>query len=178
MKKVKMVCAGFGGQGVLSVGQLIAMMAMNKNYLVSWMPSYGPEMRGGTANCHVVIDEHDVGSPIISDGITHLLAMNQPALNKFLPRVAPGGVIVANASMVKKDESRPDIQWVMVDFYQIAVESGNQRTQNMAALGSLVRQLEGFSESDGFDIIKEKFGDKNPEMVEVNQKAYTLAYHN
>jgi Pyruvate/2-oxoacid:ferredoxin oxidoreductase gamma subunit len=86
-------------------------------------------------------------------------------------------VIVANASMVKKDESRPDIQWVMVDFYQIAVEAGNQRTQNMAALGSLVRQLEGFSEADGFNIIKEKFGDKNPEMVEVNQKAYSLAYH-
>lgn len=177
MKKVKMVCAGFGGQGVLSVGQLIAMMAMNKSYLVSWMPSYGPEMRGGTANCHVVIDEHDVGSPIISDGITHLLAMNQPALKKFLPRVAQGGVIVANASMVKRDESRPDIQWVMVDFYQIATEAGNQRTQNMAALGSLVRQLDGFSEADGFNIIVEKFGDKNPEMVEVNQKAFTLAYH-
>lgn len=176
MKKVKMVCAGFGGQGVLSVGQLIAMMAMNKNLLVSWMPSYGPEMRGGTANCHVVIDDSDIGSPIIADGITHLLAMNEPALKKFLPNVATGGVVVANASMIKDSSLRQDVQWVLLDFYQIATEAGNQRAQNMAALGALIKYIPEFSETDGLAIIEEKFGIKNAEMVSVNQKALQLAY--
>jgi len=139
MNPIKLVCAGFGGQGVLSVGQLIAMMAMEKGFAVSWMPSYGPEMRGGTANCHVVIDQVEVSSPIIADGITHLLAMNQPALDKFLPKCASDAIVVINASLIKDFKIPDTMTAIPLDFNQIAQDVGNLKVQNMAALGALTK---------------------------------------
>jgi len=176
MKKIKLVCAGFGGQGVLTVGQLVAMMAMNRSLLVSWMPSYGPEMRGGTANCHVVIDDYDIGSPIIASEITHLLAMNQPALLKFLPKVASGGFVIVNSSINIPEDLRSDIQWISYNFYDIAQQAGSLKAQNMAAFGALVKNMPPFEYDEGLDVIVEKFGFKNEEMVAINQRAYTLAY--
>ncbi len=176
MKPIKLVCAGFGGQGVLSVGQLIAMMAMEKGFAVSWMPSYGPEMRGGTANCHVVIDQKEVSSPIIADGITHLLAMNQPALDKFLPKCASDAKVVINASLIK-DFMIPDTMTAIpLDFNQIAQDVGNLKVQNMAALGALTKTFEQFNLEDGLNIINVKFGSKDKEITELNQKAYTIGY--
>lgn len=176
MKPIKLVCAGFGGQGVLSVGQLIAMMAMEKGLAVSWMPSYGPEMRGGTANCHVVIDQTEVSSPIIADGITHLLAMNQPALDKFLPKCVSDAKVVINASLIKDYNIPETMTAIPLDFNQIAQEVGNLKVQNMAALGALTKTFEQFSLEDGLNIINVKFGSKDKEITELNQKAYTIGY--
>ena len=176
MKPIKLVCAGFGGQGVLSVGQLIAMMAMDKGFAVSWMPSYGPEMRGGTANCHVVIDQNEVSSPIIADGITHLLAMNQPALDKFLPKCSKDAKIVINASLIKDYSIPSSMTAIPLDFNQIAQEVGNLKVQNMAALGALTRAFSEFEMKDGLQIIDVKFGLKDKEITELNKKAYTIGY--
>lgn len=176
MKPIKLVCAGFGGQGVLSVGQLVAMMAMEKGFAVSWMPSYGPEMRGGTANCHVVIENQEVSSPIITDGITHLLAMNQPALDKFLGKCASDATIVLNESLIKEHRIPESMHVIPMDFNQIAQDVGNPKVQNMAALGSLVKTISEFTLEDGLSIIETKFGLKNKEITELNQKAFKIGY--
>ena len=176
MKSIKLVCAGFGGQGVLSVGQMIAMMAMKKGLNVSWMPSYGPEMRGGTANCHVVIEEGEVGSPIIAEGITHLLAMNQPALDKFLPKCAPEAWVFINRSMVKLPDVSDRRHWIAVDFNALAQEAGNPKVQNMAALGAVCAHLEVFNEQDGLQAIEEKFKEKSPDLYAFNQAAFQKGY--
>ncbi len=176
MKVIKLVCAGFGGQGVLSVGQLVAMMAMEKGYAVSWMPSYGPEMRGGTANCHVVIDQNEVSSPIIAEGITHLLAMNQPALDKFLPKCTKDATIIINASLIKDYSISDSMTVIALDFNQIAQDVGNLKVQNMAALGALIKSFKLFDKEDGLKIIEVKFGLKDKEITELNQQAYTIGY--
>lgn len=176
MKPLKIVCAGFGGQGVLTVGQLIATMAMEKGYQVSWMPSYGPEMRGGTANCHIVIDQDAVGSPIIAEGITHLLAMNQPALDKFGPKVSADGVILANQALVKSLKSNPKQQHILVDFTQEALALGSVKAQNMVALGYLVKAIGLFSEAEAQLVMVAKLGTKNQDLLEVNRQALHRAF--
>lgn len=176
MKSVKLVCAGFGGQGVLSMGQMVALMAMKKGLNTSWMPSYGPEMRGGTANCQVVIDEAEIASPIIAEGITLLLAMNQMALTKFQPKLEKGAMLIVNEALVDTKEVPSDVHVIKVDFNKIATEIGNPKVQNMAALGSIAAQLGIFSKQDGLEIIEEKFGLKNPELTKLNQKAFEAAY--
>lgn len=178
MKTIKLICAGFGGQGVLSVGQMVAMMAMKKGYQVSWMPSYGPEMRGGTANCHVVIDQNEVGSPIIAEGITHLLAMNQPALDKFLTHCTSDALIVTHFALTQVPKLLPTQKLVSLDFSSIAQTVGNPKVQNMAALGALVKQLDVFKEDDGQAVIQEKFGMKNIDLTMLNIEAYHQAYLN
>jgi 2-oxoglutarate ferredoxin oxidoreductase subunit gamma len=176
MKTVKMVCAGFGGQGVLSMGQMVALMAMKKGFNTSWMPSYGPEMRGGTANCQVVIDEAEIASPIVSEGITLLLAMNQMALTKFQPKLEKGAWLIVNSALVDTQAVPSDVHILKADFNAIAQEVGNPKVQNMAALGTLAAHMDIFNKQDGLDIIEEKFGKKNPELTILNQKAFEKAY--
>lgn len=176
MKTIKLVCAGFGGQGVLSMGQMVALMAMKKGFNTSWMPSYGPEMRGGTANCQVVIDEAEIASPIIAEGITLLLAMNQMALTKFQPKLEKGAWLIVNEALVNTDQVPSDIHILKVDFNAIAMEIGNPKVQNMAALGTLAAHMDIFIKQDGLDIIDEKFGKKNHELTLLNQEAYQKAY--
>jgi 2-oxoglutarate ferredoxin oxidoreductase subunit gamma len=176
MKTIKCVSAGFGGQGVLTVGQLIAILAMDKDLAVSWMPSYGPEMRGGTANCHVVIDEKEVSSPLIAEGITHLLAMNQPALDKFLPRCAEDAVIVSNASLVKHVPSDFKGTLIPIDFNQIAQDLNELKVANMAAFGALLKTMPIFSSDEGIKAIIKKLGKKNESLTELNIKAFEIGY--
>ncbi len=170
-KSIKLICAGFGGQGVLTIGQMVAMMGMKRNYLVSWMPSYGPEMRGGTANCHVVVSENKQQSPIISKDMTHLLAMNQLAKDKFSPQLLQEGVLVSNAALVKENEYKPQIH---LDFNALANEIDNIKTANMAAFGALIVALEVFDEAEGEAVIKEKFKNIDASLLEDNIKAYYL----
>jgi len=178
MKPVKIVCAGFGGQGVLTIGQLIATMAMQKGYQVSWMPSYGPEMRGGTANCHIVIDTQEVGSPIIAEGITHLLAMNQPALDKFYPKMAEDGFMLINEGLVKSFTPKPLQHLEAHDFAALAQELGSLKVQNILALGYLVKALALFSDEEAHQALDAKFGSKNAEISADNKKALTFALRN
>src|SRR5690554_4467115 len=170
-KTIKLICAGFGGQGVLTIGQMVAMMGMKRDYIVSWMPSYGPEMRGGTANCHVVVSKDKQQSPIISKDMTHLLAMNQLAKDKFLPQLESDGILISNASLIKESGYNPQIR---LDFNALANEINNVKTANMAAFGALIVALDIFDEAEGEAVIREKFKNIDSSLLEDNIKAYHL----
>lgn len=176
MKTIKLVCAGFGGQGVLTIGQMVALLAMKKDKEVSWIPSYGPEMRGGTANCHVVVDDVPIAAPIISNGITHLLAMNGPSLDKFLSKVAAGGTVIVNSAMIDLPLKRTDVKVISRDFPKLAEEAGAMKSQNMVAFGTLIEALEVFTKEDGAEVIIEKLGKKKPELTDANIQAFNLGF--
>jgi len=126
----EIIVAGFGGQGVLFAGQLLTYAAMDQGLHVTWIPSYGPEMRGGTANCTVVISDEEIGSPMVSRP-SAVIAMNLPSLDKYEDKVKDGGVLVVNQSMVDRDVRRTDIKVAMVPANSIAEELGDKRMTNM-----------------------------------------------
>jgi Pyruvate/2-oxoacid:ferredoxin oxidoreductase gamma subunit len=135
---LKIKIAGFGGQGVLMLGQVIAEAGMDAGLEVSWIPSYGPEMRSGTSNCHVRLSSKPVDSPLISrPGV--LLALNEPSLRKFLPTVVPGGLVLYNGTSLPDDCQRPDLDMVVRPFTAIADELGEPRAGNIVMLGALIR---------------------------------------
>ncbi|HHW45263.1 MAG TPA: 2-oxoacid:ferredoxin oxidoreductase subunit gamma [Desulfotomaculum sp.] len=131
------VFAGFGGQGVLLMGQLLAHAAMDEGKKVSWIPSYGPEMRGGTANCTVIVSDCEIGSPVVKRP-SCVVTMNLPSLDKFEEAVKPGGVLVINSSLITREPKRQDVTIVKVAATQMANELGNARVANMVALGAVV----------------------------------------
>jgi len=132
--------AGFGGQGVMFAGQVLSYAAMDIGKEVTWIPSYGPEMRGGTANCTVVIADEEIGSPLVQNPPA-VIIMNLPSLDKYEPIVKPGGVLVVNSSMVDRDVSRSDITWVSIPCNEIAEEAGDRRMANIVATGALLALL-------------------------------------
>ncbi len=129
--------AGFGGQGILMSGKILAHAAMEEGYEVVWIPSYGPEMRGGTAYCTVVISDRPIGSPIIKNPM-HLVAMNRPSLEKFAPVVKAGGVILVNSSLISIRSNRTDIDELVVPATDIAKEIGSVKAANIVALSAFV----------------------------------------
>jgi len=137
----EIIIAGFGGQGVLFAGQLLAYAAMDQNLHVTWIPSYGPEMRGGTANCTVVVSDDEIGSPMVSRP-TAVIAMNRPSLDKYEQMVKDGGVLIVNQSMVDRELERKGIRAVLVPGNEIAEELGDRRMTNMVLLGALLSNLE------------------------------------
>ncbi len=137
MAGTEVLMAGFGGQGMLLSGKLLAYAAMRRGMQVSWLPSYGPEMRGGTANVMVCISDKPVGSPYIASPRA-LLVMNRPSLDKFGPRVKPGGLIVVNSSLVDASADRPDCALIYIQANELAVEAGTVRAANLVMLGAYV----------------------------------------
>jgi 2-oxoglutarate ferredoxin oxidoreductase subunit gamma len=133
--------AGFGGQGILSAGKILAHAAMEEGFEVAWIPSYGPEMRGGTAYCLVVISDRLIGSPIIKNP-RHLVAMNRPSLEKFAPDVKPGGVILINSSLIPVRSGREDVVEVVLPATDIANEVGSVRSANIVALSAFIAKSE------------------------------------
>lgn len=164
-----MIIAGFGGQGALLIGKMLAYAGMHQGKEVSWLPSYGPEMRGGTANCTVVISDRPVGSPVIKTPKA-LLALNLPSLDKFEDAVRPGGVILVNTSLVNREPHRTDVKIVKVAANDIANELGNPRGANMVALGAFVGATGVVDLSEVEALVRETFARK-PALVEVNLKA-------
>jgi len=144
------IIAGFGGQGVLLIGKMLAYAGMRGGKEVSWLPSYGPEMRGGTCNCTVVIADRTVGSPVVQHPRSALL-LNLPSLDKFEPLMKPGGLVVINTSLINRDPRRDDLRVVKVPANEIAVELGNPRGANMVALGAYV----GATGAVGLDVVEE-----------------------
>lgn len=136
----EVIIAGFGGQGVLFAGQLLAYAAMDQGLEVTWYPSYGPEMRGGTANCTVVISDEEIGSPLVRNPQAAIV-MNRPSLDKYEPLVKPGGLLVVNSSMVDRAAERAGIQVVCVPGNEIAERLGDRRMTNMVLLGTLLANL-------------------------------------
>ncbi|MBQ8149014.1 MAG: 2-oxoacid:acceptor oxidoreductase family protein [Clostridia bacterium] len=162
--------AGFGGQGVLLIGQLIAKAAMREDYEVSWMPSYGPEMRGGEANCAVVISDEEIGSPLVTEPPV-LVAMNKPSLTKFMPKMAPGGILLYNASLIEDVELRDDVTVIPVPCNQIAEELGNQRTANMVMLGAVLGATKFVAADSLKETLRDWLGEKRASMLEINWQA-------
>jgi 2-oxoglutarate ferredoxin oxidoreductase subunit gamma len=132
--------AGFGGQGVMFAGQMLAYAAMDAGREVTWIPSYGPEMRGGTANCTVVIADEEIGSPLVQNPPA-VLVMNLPSLNKYESAVKPGGVLIVNSSMVDREIQRTDITSVAIPCNEIAEQAGDKRMANVVATGALLALL-------------------------------------
>lgn len=133
----EIIISGFGGQGVLVLGQLIAYAGMLEDKAVSWFPSYGPEQRGGTANCSVVVSETEAGSPVVSRPTTAIV-MNLPSLNRFEPAVVEDGILLYNSTLIEQKPTRQDIRVIAVPANEIADELGNPRVANMVLLGSFI----------------------------------------
>jgi len=134
--QAEIIISGFGGQGTLYAGQLMAYAAMDEAKHVTWIPSYGPEMRGGTANCTVVVSDDEIGSPTALHP-TAVIVMNLPSFDKYEPMIKPGGYLVVNENMVNRAAVRGDIHVLMVPASTIAMEIGNERAANMVLLGAL-----------------------------------------
>jgi 2-oxoglutarate ferredoxin oxidoreductase subunit gamma len=170
VKDHEIIIAGFGGQGVLFAGLLLAHAGMNAGRNVAWIPSYGPEMRGGTANCTVIISEEEIGSPIVSRP-SEAIAMNEPSLTKYGPRVKPGGTLVVNSSLVKSQIDRPDIRIVEIPANAIAFELGNDRVANMVALGALLSATGALPMDVVEAALPETLGPEKARLVPLNREA-------
>jgi len=139
--QTEVIISGFGGQGTLYAGQVLAYAAMDEGKQVTWIPSYGPEMRGGTANCTVVVSDEEIGSPTVKRPKA-VLALNLPSLDKYEDMIAPGGCLVVNESMVNRKPTRTDIRVVILPANEIAREIGNERATNMVMLGALLANMD------------------------------------
>ncbi len=138
--QTEIIIAGFGGQGVLFGGQLLAYAGLDEGKHVTWIPAYGPEMRGGTANCTAIISDEEIGSPLVHYP-TAVIAMNRPSLDKYEDQVKPGGVLVVNSSMLDRKVKRTDIKVIEVDAGTVAEKLGDTRMTNMVLLGALLANL-------------------------------------
>ena len=132
----EIILAGFGGQGILSMGKFIAMAGLEEGKNVSWLPSYGPEMRGGTANCNVIVADEEVGSPIVNKA-TAIIVMNQPSLEKFEKYLVPGGVVILDRSLVPVMPERKDVEVYAIPATQMAYDLGNATFAGIILLGKL-----------------------------------------
>ena len=164
------IFAGFGGQGMLLIGKFVAMACMLDGKHVSWLPSYGPEMRGGTANCSVIVSDDPVASPLV-DMADCIVAMNRPSLDKFESKVKPGGVLIINSSIIDRKAERDDIQVVYCDATRIAEEIGNPKGANVAILGALMAKAPVCSTDVMVEAIRIELGAKKARFLEGNKKA-------
>lgn len=161
--------AGFGGQGILLSGKILAHAAMEEGFEVAWIPSYGPEMRGGTAYCLVVISDRPIGSPIIKNPM-HLVAMNGPSLEKFAHAIKPGGVILTNASLIAGDAGRADVDELRVPTGELAAGVGSAKAANIVALSAFVARS-GIVSIDTLKHCIEVEFSKRPQLIPLNIKA-------
>jgi 2-oxoglutarate ferredoxin oxidoreductase subunit gamma len=171
MLNEKIICAGFGGQGVMSMGQLLTYAGMLEGKEVSWLPSYGPEMRGGTANCNVMLSDSMIGSPIITDDATTAIIMNLPSLDKFESDVVAGGRILINSSLIEKKVERTDVDAYYVPANEIAVELGNGRAANMVMLGAYLELVSPVAVDSIIEAFKKVFGERKAHLIPLNQAA-------
>ena len=167
---LQMIFAGFGGQGVLLMGQLIAYAGMVMGKEVSWMPSYGPEMRGGSANCSVVVSDEPVGSPRV-DEADLIVAMNKPSLAVFENSVVPGGLLLYNSSLIDVKPTRSDIRAVGIPANDIAAELGSAKVTNMVMLGAVARLTGAFTAEELVEAMRHKFGPAKEHMMPKNLEA-------
>ncbi len=166
------IFAGFGGQGVLLIGQLLALAGMNEGREVSWLPSYGPEMRGGTANCSVVVSDEPIASPVLSMADC-VIAMNTPSLDKFESCVNPGGKLFINSSIIDKKATRTDIDVYYVPCNEIADELQNPKVANMAMLGAYLEATKAVEVQSILDALLYKLGEKKAKFIPLNREAIT-----
>lgn len=171
MLNEKIICAGFGGQGVMLMGQLISYAGMLEGKEVSWLPSYGPEMRGGTANCSVMVSERAIGSPVITNDATAAIVMNLPSLNKFEKDLAKGGKLLINSSLIEKKASRNDVGAYYIPANEIAVSLGNSRVANMVMLGAYIELSKIIDVESVMTALKKIFGEEKAHLLDINRVA-------
>lgn len=172
-KTMNVLLAGFGGQGILFAGKTIAYTGLFDGKELSWLPSYGPEMRGGTCNCSVVISDESIGSPLVTAPDV-LIAMNLPSLDKFMDTVVPGGTILVDSSMISKKVDRTDVNVYYVDATKIADEQGLKGCAIIILVGKMFQEL-SFCTKDALDrAIQKVIPPKKAAMLELNQKALQI----
>lgn len=169
MKQEEIICAGFGGQGIMLLGKFMAYGAMEKGLNTTWLPSYGAEVRGGTAHSMVVISKDEIASPVISRCDTAII-MNGPSLDKFLSKIKPKGMLILNSSLAGDSIKRKDITVVKVPMTEIAHKLGNVRVANMVALGVYMKKKKIFSKNTIINGIKIAFPG-NKKLIDINKKA-------
>ena len=162
--------AGFGGQGMLLVGEFLAQAGMSEGKFVSWLPSYGPEMRGGTANCAVVISDKPIASPIITKA-SCVIAMNRPSLEKFEELVRPGGTLIVNSSLIDIKSSRDDIDVIYVPANEIAETLGSPQVANMVILGAFLAKKPCVEVDSVLAALLAKLGKRKAHLIDVNKQA-------
>ena len=164
------IMAGFGGQGLLFSGKVLAHAALIDNKELSWLPSYGPEMRGGTCNCSVIVSDDPVGSPIIAHPNV-LMVMNEPSLDKFEDLVAPGGTIFVDSSLIARKVRREDVEAVYIPATQMAKDMDAGSLANMVLLGAIAEKLRCVSPETIIDALKETISARKANLLELNIKA-------
>jgi 2-oxoglutarate ferredoxin oxidoreductase subunit gamma len=171
--QTEVVIAGFGGQGVLFAGQILAYAAMDAGKEVTWIPSYGPEMRGGTANCTVVIADEEIGSPLVRHP-RGLIAMNLPSLDKYEHQIQPEGIIIINTSLVDRRLVRDDLKSVYLPANEIAESLGEKRLANIVLLGALITNLPVLDVSNIEQSIIDHLPEKHRDLLPSNLQALKL----
>lgn len=168
--QTEIIISGFGGQGVLFAGQLLAYAGLGEKKSVTWIPSYGPEMRGGTANCTVIIADEEIGSPVVRNP-SAAIAMNLPSLDKYESLLRPGGVLIVNQSMVDRTPTRKDIKVVLIPANEIAEKLGDKRMTNMVLLGGLLANLPVLPLKAVETALKEHLPARHQKLLPMNYKA-------
>ena len=169
----QVVFAGFGGQGVLFAGQVLAYSGMIEGKQVSWLPSYGPEMRGGTANCNVVISEDEVASPVVTDADCAIV-MNRPSLEMFEKTIHPGGWLVLNSDLIAVEPLRKDIKIVKIPANSLAEQAGNVKAANMVVLGAYNSLAAIVQKETIIEALSHIMGESKRHLIHMNEKALEL----
>ena len=173
MKTTEILIAGFGGQGILFSGKFLAYKGLVEDLQVSWLPSYGPEMRGGTANCNIILSDTPVGSPIIT-APSVLIAMNLPSLTKYVDTVVPGGQIYVDSSLIGAKVEREDVEVFYIPATQMAKENGLGNLANMIIIGHLLQNHPELSFEGTADVVEKLVPPKKAALKELNNKALAL----
>ena len=171
----EILIAGFGGQGILFAGKFLAYDALLKSKEVSWLPSYGPEMRGGTANCCVIVSDEPIGSPIISEPDI-LIAMNLPSLDKYEDAVKPGGKIFTDSALIQRKVKRTDVSAYYIPATRLASENGLKKLANIIMIGCFMKNTELITYEQANTAMLKVVPAKKPELLELNMKAVQIGY--
>lgn len=176
MSTTSVMIAGFGGQGVLFVGKLLAYQGIVEDKSVTWLPTYGPEMRGGTANCCVILSDTPVGSPIV-DNPDVLIAMNLPSLEKYEKTVSKGGIILVDSFLIERKVDRDDVNVFYIPATKLATELGSASLANMIILGKMMRET-SFVDYNNLDAALHKVvSARHKDLLELNKKALEIGYN-
>ena len=175
MKTTQILIAGFGGQGVLFAGKFLAYKGLVQDKQVSWLPSYGPEMRGGTANCSVILSDTPVGSPIITNPDV-LVAMNLPSLQKFVDAVVPGGKIVIDSTLIDAKVERADVEVFYVPATQMAKDAGFATLANMILAGKVLKETDAVAFAGNKETLESFIPAKKANLIDVNCQALQAGY--
>lgn len=173
----EMIIAGFGGQGVLSMGKILAYSGIMQDQEVSWMPSYGPEMRGGTANVTVIVSDERISSPILTN-FDSAIILNQQSMDKFEETVKPGGVLIYDPNGITKHPSRTDIKIFTVEGAKLASEMGNPKTFNMIVLGAFLKVKPIVKLENVIAGLKKSLPERHHKLIPLNQDAISMGMKN